>query len=92
MKNLFLTFALLISSMVFAQKPVLDSIQVYAPMPNPKLMTTLYEYNDIAFDKELTKAGNEADTDVLIVVFFYKESEDGEQLRKTMNFTRKPKK
>ena len=89
MKNLFLAVALLISSIVFSQEPVLDSIQVFKPMPNPELIATMYEYETF-FDK-LTIVSDETGVNSVICVFFYKENEDAPQKTMVKNFTRKQK-
>ena len=88
MKNLLLTFALLISSIVFAQKPVLDSMQVFKAIPEkPELVVTLYNYNTLF--ENLTILSDNLKVNEFIVVFFYKEDENSPQKRMVKNFKRK---
>jgi hypothetical protein len=87
MKNLFLGLALLISSIVFSQEPVLDSIQVFKPMPEPVLIATIYEYE--TFFEKLTEVSDRTGANEVICVFFYKEDKDSPQKTLVKTFIRK---
>lgn len=86
MKNLFLSLALLVSSIAFAQQPVLDSIQIYTPQPNAELVETMYDVED--FYKELTELSDKTGEMTFVIKYFYKETEDGPQLVKVRTLTR----
>lgn len=77
MKNLFLTFALLFSAVVFAQEPVLDSIEIYTPMPNPILVETMYDFEN--FYTELTALSDKTGEMRFVIKYYYKETADGPQ-------------
>ena len=89
MKNLLLVLALLISSIVVAQEPVLDSIQIYKEMPKPVVVATVYEYNDLFV--KMTEISDETGDMKFIAVFFYKEDVDGPQKTAVKAYTRRPK-
>lgn len=90
MKNLLLTLALLISSIAFAQKPVMDSIQVFEYAEKPELVVTLYNYDTLFTN--LTKISDATGQMSFVCVFYYKETEDGPQKTHTQSFSRnKPK-
>lgn len=75
MKKILVIIAIMFCSLAYSQqKPILDSVQVYNPMPKGNLVETYY---DIRYfnDKALDRLSKQEKSDTFIVKFYYREYE-----------------